>query len=119
MPFAAEDATGQRGQSSRQSGIIVQEFLILQVHAFDRRGRAFVSVREIPERLIIIFGPEQFLPLNAESTRDAQRLVTDAAIQAEQFIQFIRRQEVPVSDRAANRLLIRMILDDALLDVWI
>ena len=48
--------------------------------------------------------------------RDAQGLVGDALVEAEEVVQFVGRQEVPVGDRAAQRLLIGMVGDELFLD---
>ena len=72
--------------------------MILQVHRLDGARCALVLVIEVLEGLEVVLGPEQLLALDAEDLGDAQGLVRNLGEEAQQIVQFVGRQEIPVDD---------------------
>lgn len=99
--------------------MILQEFLILEVHRLDWRCLALVRVYEIAKRFEVVVGFQQLLSFDAEGARDPQRLVTDSAVEAQEVVQFIGRKEVPEGYRSANALLVGMIREEALFGFFV
>src|SRR6266566_3992261 len=81
------------------------------MHILSRCLGSFVAVIELLQSLEVIVRSQQLLAFNAEGARDTQSFMTDAAVESQERIQLIRREEVPVSDRAADAFLIGMILE--------
>ena len=102
MLLAAEYPTGQGCNPLGKPWIGVQETLEFQPHLLFASGLALVALVELAEGLVIVFGPQQFAALDSESLGDLQRLLGHSLIEAQEFVEFIGRQEVPVDDLATK-----------------